>query len=78
MHILAILFVLAIIGYLTLGRRAPAKAAPAKTALCQWMPDKIQPHESMMRWVCGSCGEFGYSNEFDPPEQCKRSMKRFL
>jgi len=73
MHILAILVVLAIIGYMVLGQRAPAKPAH-----CRWMPDKIQPHESMMRWVCGSCGEFGYSNEFDPPEQCKRYMKRFL
>jgi len=72
MHILAILVVLAIIGYLALGRRAPAKSA-----LCRWMPDKVQPHQSMMRWVCSSCGEFGYS-KLDPPEQCKRYLKRFL
>jgi hypothetical protein len=74
MHIVAILVVLAIIGYLVLGGRR----APAKSTLCRWMPDKMQPHETMTRWVCGSCGEFGYSRELAPPEQCKRYFKRFL
>jgi hypothetical protein len=73
MHIVAILVVLAIVGYLILHR-----SAPAKPVRCSWVPDKMQPHQSMVRWVCGTCGEFGYSNEFDPPEQCKRYLKRGL
>jgi len=55
MHILAILVVSGDHrGILPWDGALPRKGPPTVDGL----PDKIQPHESMMRWVCGSCGEF--------------------